>query len=185
MGLGILAVSFYLLYVVYFASKGQAYNALWVCHLGCLLIGIGLLAKNKMINSAGLIWISAGIPLWILNFLSGAEPPVVSFLTHCGGFFLGLSGVFILGIKRRVWVFATTGMILYSACTRFFTPPSQNINLAYSIWPGWEKYFLSFPLFISAVLFYCFSIALLAEKFFLFLHFQKFDFLRKKMFFNR
>src|ERR1039457_1798426 len=102
-GGGILALLFYLLYVIHYVPTARAYNIVWPCHIGCLLVGVGLLLRKAVLNSIGLIWVTLGIPLWILNLISGSQSLVYSFLTHWGGFLLGLLGVYLLGIRKGSW----------------------------------------------------------------------------------
>jgi hypothetical protein len=39
------------------------------------------------------------------------------------------------------WLYALTWFLLLQQVTRLFTPPELNINLAHSIYPGWEGLF--------------------------------------------
>jgi hypothetical protein len=167
-GGGILAVLFYLLYVIHYVAVGRAYNIVWTCHIGCLLVGVGLLSRKDVLNSIGLIWVTLGIPLWILNLISGSQSLVYSFLTHWGGFFLGLLGVYLLGIRKGSWWKAILAIALFAPPTHFLTPPAENVNLVHSIWPGWENVFGTFPLFLLAVLLYCSAVAFGLERILLF-----------------
>src|ERR1039457_4659289 len=167
-GGGILAVLFYLLYVIHYVAIGRAYNIVWTCHIGCLLVGVGLLLRKAVLNSIGLIWVTLGIPLWILNLISGSQSLVYSFLTHWGGFLLGLLGVYLLGIRKGSWWKTILAIALFAPLTHFLTPPAENINLMHSIWAGWENVFRTFPLFLAAVLLYCSAVAVALERILLF-----------------
>ena len=58
--LGLLAILFFLQYAIYSYSKGILSNALWVCHIGCLLVGLGLLSGISKINAVGFFLLVVG-----------------------------------------------------------------------------------------------------------------------------
>jgi hypothetical protein len=54
---------------------------------------------------------------------------------------VGVLGVRTLGWPQRTWLFATLGTFSLQQLSRFVTPPAANVNLAFSVYAGWERYF--------------------------------------------
>jgi hypothetical protein len=160
---GSLSILFYILYVAYYASHNKLYNMVWVCHVGSLLVGLGLVFRKPLLNATGFFWVSIGIPLWVYNLTSGSSSVIYSYLTHWGGLINGLLGIYIMGIPKRSYIYSAIALSVFACATRFITPPGENINLIHSIWPGWETVFPSFPVFLAIIFFYCIIVFFLIE----------------------
>lgn len=157
--LGLLAISFYFVYTGYSYSKGTLSNALWVCHIGCLLVGLGLLSGIPQINASGFFLLVVGNFGWALYLLAGGELILPSTLTHIGGILIGVYGVYKLGIPKFTFLYAILGFALLQILARLTTGSSENVNLAFRIQEGWENYFhshLAYLVFIYALLTFSF-----------------------------
>ena len=44
-------------------------------------------------------------------------------------------------MNRRAWIPALVYAFAVQQICRWFTPPDQNVNVAFSIFPGWESIF--------------------------------------------
>ncbi|MCP4133722.1 MAG: hypothetical protein GY754_22325 [bacterium] len=157
---GISAIVFYGIHAGYLIMNSQAYHVLWICHLGCLLVGIGVLTQNRYVNAIGFMWLVFGVPIWGINIAATGKFMTTSTLTHCGGIIIGLGGIGGSGMLRRSWILAVLGMIGMGVLCRIITPAEANVNLAFAVWQGWEKYFPSHFWFVlmlildSLILFY-------------------------------
>lgn len=172
--LGIAAVIFYILYSCYYIADHKPYNMVWVCHIGCLLVGIGLITGSAVINAAGFFWICIGIPLWVINLFAGLHSVVFSYLTHWGGFICGAAGIMILGMPRYAWIRAGAMLAVFVPLTKFITPAYENVNLIHRIWDGWENFYPSFAVYLLAAFSYCLIIFFLIEKLYRIVHVKRF-----------
>ena len=150
--LGSLAVLFYAAHTAYHAHNHEAFNMLWACHLGCLLVGLGLLLARPLLFSTGFMWLTLGVPLWIFTLLGGEEFIVTSALTHAGGLTVALAGFRYLPIARGAWISGVSGLFLVAVLSRFTTPAAANVNLAHRVYDGWEQTFPSHTLYAAMFL---------------------------------
>ena len=82
-----------------------------------------------------------GAPLWFFDLLRGSEFLPTSLGTHVIGLAIGLYGVRVLGIERGTWWKASAFTVMLIVLSRMATPPASNVNLAFAIPPGMDRYF--------------------------------------------
>jgi len=141
--LGLLGILFYVVHAAQLIGRGETADLLWACLLGSLGVGFGMLLLRPLLNGIGFLWLGVGVFFWILYLAGGGELLVTSPLTHVGGLLLGWVGIRRLGLPRQLWWKASVPLALVHVLSRFLTPPQANVNLAFSIHPGWEPYFPS------------------------------------------
>lgn len=150
--LGLAAVAFYLTHAVDSILRRQPDNLLWVCNLGTLAVGIGLLFGSPNLNAIGTYWLVVGLPLWTYDLVKGGEFLWTSMLTHGGGLVVGFIGLRKLGLPSGGWWKATAALGALNLVCRVATPPKQNINLAHAPYPGWETTFPSHLVYLVSLL---------------------------------
>jgi hypothetical protein len=151
-GLGSLALLFYLVHALYWILEGAASNAIWACHLGALLISTGWLILIPALNAVGTLWLGLGNLLWISDLLAGATFYPTSALTHLGGIAVGIWGVAEMGIPKRSWLRAALGLIPLWLATRWLSDPGENVNMAFRVYSGWEGRFPHYWIFLALLL---------------------------------
>ena len=153
-GWGALACAFYAIHGSFHLTRGHPEELLWACHLGALWVGIGLLIRRPAFHAIGFLWLCVGSVLWGVYLASGGEFIPTSLLTHVGGLVVGGLAVLFLGLPRHSWWRAILAFLVLQQLCRFATPAHANINLAHSVWPGWETIFpsyLGYQVFLLAV----------------------------------
>ncbi len=128
---GLLAIGFLAIHSAAHVARGTPEDAIWVCHASNLFIGIGLLSRNSTLNAVGLLILTVGVPLWLVDLATGGDFLATSLLTHLGGLLVAVFGAQRLGLPRRVWfktLIAATALIIASI---WWTPPGANVNLAF------------------------------------------------------
>ncbi len=146
-GLGILALCFFGAHATIHLLHGRWYDILWTCTLSNAVLGLGLLSRRAISVAVGATWLVMGNLTWLADLLTGGDFFVTSVLTHFGGLTIGILGARILGWPRRTWIWATLGMLGMQLMARLVTPPLANVNLAFSIYTGWERYYPSYRAF--------------------------------------
>lgn len=146
---------------------GIPHNLLWICHIACLMTGVGLLLRSAALAQAGLLLLVLGNPMWIGSLLTGGEFYPTSVLTHLGGLVFGWCGLRSMMPKlpsvhwtaavastrkasrrlaastaswRQGWLFAVTIVAILLVISRGATPPELNVNLVFAPWcslPDW------------------------------------------------
>ena len=143
--LGAIAVASYGIHAAVHLSRGEPQDLLWACHIAALLVGIGLWCRWPTVNAVGLLWSCFGTPLWILDLATGGEWIPTAVLTHVGALVIGIVGVRRLGLPRGAAIKATAAFVPLWALTRVVTPPWANVNVAFSVYQGWQTWFASYP----------------------------------------
>ena len=65
--LGVLALTCYAVHSGFHLLRGTGAHALWLCNLGALLVGIGLVLGRPRLTAAGTLWLAVGTPLWLFG----------------------------------------------------------------------------------------------------------------------
>jgi hypothetical protein len=156
---GALALVFYAIHaIVYYAFIARMpEGALWACHVGCAVVGIGCLSRRSLVVSVGTLWLVYGSAVWLIDLASGSNLIPTSLCTHVGGVLVAAYAVRTLGWTRGASLVATVALFALLGVTRLVTPPRSNINLVFSVTPGWEQRFPRYStyflfLFVTAFL---------------------------------
>lgn len=121
------------------------YNLFWLCNISTLLAGVALLFGLPQIALIGATFMVIGFTCWFLNVVvNGTFNDTISYVTHfsfaCAAVYL----FFRIRAGHYLWLGCFCWYIIAQVLSRLFTPPEYNINLAFSIWPGWEGLFTNF-----------------------------------------
>lgn len=146
--LGLVAALFYAVHAGWHVAHGRPEDTVWACHLAALAVGGGLMARAPALCGIGVLWLSLGVPLWIIDLAGGGEFIVTSPLTHLGGLAIGLWGIRRLGMPRGLWWKAVAALLTLVGLSRLATPAASNVNLSYHVPPGWESIFPHHGLYI-------------------------------------
>lgn len=149
--LGVVAFACYGAHATFHLLHHRPHDLLWACHISALWIGLGFCSRAPLFNAIGVCWLSLGVPLWIVDLATGGELFPTSFLTHVGGAILGVIFVRRHGFPAGAWWKAVVALMLLFAITRAVTPAEANVNLAFSVHPGWQRLFPSYPRYFAAL----------------------------------
>lgn len=137
------ALVFYAIHGGQHLVRGHPEDLLWACHLGAVLVGVGLLIRSATLNAVGFLWLCMGTTLWVIDLAGGGEFIPTSLLTHVGGLAVGGVGVVGLGMPRHAWWKAILAFLILQQLSRWLTPAETNVNLAFRVASGWEDVFAS------------------------------------------
>ena len=141
---GWLAIAFYAIHGGRHLATGHPADALWACHLGALLVGVGWLRSSSLVNAIGCLWLAMGNVLWGIDLAAGGEFLLTSLLTHLGGLVLGAVGIVRLGMPRLAWLWSIASFLALQLVCRWTTPLELNVNLSHVVPAGWETRFPSY-----------------------------------------
>ena len=123
--------------------NGRPEETLWMCHLGAALVGIGLLGSSMTVSGIGTLFLCVGTPLWVMYLAGGGEFYPTSCFPHLGGLAIGLYAIRRWGLPSGTWWKAVVALVVLILLSRLVTPQRANVNVAFAIYPGWEKVFPS------------------------------------------
>ncbi len=141
---GWVSLAIWAIHGVHSLWRHEPYNIFWACNVSCLLIGIGLLKKVPLAHAVGLLWLTTGIPFWLVDIATGGEFIVTSFLTHIGGFVCAVAVLSERPFEKGSWWKGFLLWISFQLVCRALTPEKDNVNLVWAVWPGWEGVFPTF-----------------------------------------
>ena len=141
---GILPLALFIARFAELYGKGETPHILWVCHISNLLIAIGLFLGNMELIRVSVLWLIIGAPLWPIDVIRTGVLDITSVGTHYVGLVIGLLAMRGRGMGKYSWLYALIWFLLLQQLARMFTPPELNVNIAHSIYPGWEQFFSAY-----------------------------------------
>ena len=153
--LGGVALACFVAHAAWHVARGEAHDLLWTCNCACLVVAVGALAAARTVVAVGLLWLSFGVPMWILDLTRGGSLVPTSVLTHVGGLLVAVLVLRRLGWPepgpwwRGVWWKAVLALLALVAVSRVATPPAANVHLAFAVYHGWERTFPSYGSYLA------------------------------------
>jgi hypothetical protein len=147
--LGVLGLLCYGIHAGFHVARGHAVDALWACHVATLLSAAGAFTQRARLAAVAVLWLAFGNAVWLVDLSTGGEFFPTSLLTHVGGLAIGLLVLRRLGWPASSWWPAALGFLALLLLTRLLTPRADNVNLAFSVSPGWEALFPSYPVYLA------------------------------------
>ena len=149
---GFVALGCYAIHAGFHLLNGRPAELLWMCHLGAVIVGVGLLRSSATLNGIGALFLCLGAPLWVMYLAGGGDFYPTSCFPHIGGLAIGLYGIRHLGLRAGTWWRAVLSLISLILFCRMVTPPSANVNVAFAVYPGVEKMFPSHPIYLATMM---------------------------------
>jgi len=162
--LGSIAIAGYAIHAGVHLTRGEPQDLLWACHIAALLVGFGLVFRSPTLNAIGLLWSCFGTPMWLLDLAVGGEWIPTALLTHGAAMAFGIVGVRRLGLPRAAAPKAMASFVPLWAITRAVTPAPANVNVAFSVYQGWQQWFTSYPPYFVMLLAVAFVTFMVAEQ---------------------
>ena len=141
---GRLLISCFALHLANCYWRGHWSDALWACHIATLSLGVGLLSGNATAAGIGALCLVVGAPLWLIDVSLGASLVSTSILTHAFGWAIALIYLLRRQSVPGLWWKTLFALGLLQACSRLATPPQQNVNAAFDVYPSVAPWFDSY-----------------------------------------
>lgn len=149
--LGLVSLIFYLAHGFNHVRLGSAEELLWACDVAALLVGVALIVGLPVVNGIGVMWLAFGFPAWAIDCLTGGDFIVTSILIHFGSLVIGLIGIRRIGLPAGTWWKALLAALALHLLCRWVTSPAANINIAHTMWRGWDRIFQSHWQYVAFV----------------------------------
>ena len=142
--MGVLPLVFFAVQTIHYWRFGGVGNLLWMCNLGNVLLGIGLLIDHRELIRAAAIWTIPGLGIWIVYVLVPSGFYFSTTLAHVGGFIVGMIALRRVRMDRTAWIYAFAWGLLTQIAARLLAPADLNVNVAHRVQDGWDKTFTSY-----------------------------------------
>jgi hypothetical protein len=142
--LGLLPLLFFLVQTIHYWRYGGMGNLLWMCNVGNVLLGVGLLLGHRELIRAAAIWTIPGLGVWIHYVLLASGFYFSTTLAHVGGIIVGLVALRRVRMDKLAWLYAFGWYLLTQLAARLFSSSQLNVNVAHRIQTGWETVFSSY-----------------------------------------
>jgi hypothetical protein len=142
--LGLVPLAIYLAHFRYNWSLGNPGNGLWMCHVSNLSLAFGLMLAQPVLIRLAVLWIIPGIPLWIMDMMRTGQMPAVTFFSHIGGLAVGLVALARVRGDRWAWLYGIGCYLVVQHLCRLVTRPELNVNVAHTMYYGWDRFFSSY-----------------------------------------
>lgn len=143
------------------------FNFLWICNLSAILCcSILMILPARLMHARSIaftwflrtmaVWMIAGSLVWLLDdVFNSRDFDPLSYITHA--LYLLTAGIVLvrLRLSKWLWIQCLLWFWLCQILARLLGDPSENINLAFAIWPGWEVFFAAYWqywLFLSSMI---------------------------------
>jgi len=142
--LGLLPLAFFAVQTIHYWRFGGLGNLLWMCNLGNVLLGIGLLINHRELIRAAAIWTIPGLVVWIIYVLLPSGFYFSTTLAHLGGFTVGMIALHRVRMDRFAWLYAFAWFLLTQVAARLLSSAELNVNVAHRVQDGWTNTFTSY-----------------------------------------
>lgn len=119
-------------------------HMLWMCNIGNLLLAIGMFFRIDWLARLVSIWTIPGVVIWLQYVVSTGDIKISSVFAHLGGLIVALYTFYKIRSSKFVALHAIIWYLVLQQFCRMFTPPSYNLNVAFSIDGGWQNTFSSY-----------------------------------------
>ncbi len=153
--LGILPLLFFLAQAVHYWQIDQMGHLLWMCNVGNVMLGVGMLLSKPRLIRVAVIWSIPGLFIWwrfvATEWFGYATldwwAVTSSTLAHIGGIAIGLVVLRKVRLDRITWLYAFIWYLAVQFVSRIGTRPELNVNVSQQPYAGWETTFSSYLVF--------------------------------------
>lgn len=142
--MGLLPIAFFVVQTIHYWRFGGMGHLLWICNLGNVLLGIGLLVSHRELIRTAAIWTIPGLAIWIFYVLIPSGIYFSTTLAHVGGIIVGMIALSRVRMDRWAWAYAFAWGLLTQLVARLVAPAELNVNVAHRVQDGMEQTFTSY-----------------------------------------
>ncbi len=139
--------------LLFFGHVGHTYASggipqiLWVCNLSCLVMAIGIVARQPLLIWTAALWQLVGTPIWVADGLMTWNWQPHAWGVHFGCPLVGLVALRAMDAPTRRLPWAIGYFVLLQGLCRLSTPPELNVNAAHTVVPWMQSLTPNYPLF--------------------------------------
>jgi hypothetical protein len=138
--IGLLPLTIFLYRLGQYVDEGTPDWIMANCNVTLLMLSLGMLAWRREPIRVAAIWLTIGVPMWLIDAWVTQVLWIASILSHLGGWLLGLYALRHVRVTGRSWLPAAGWFFFWQIVTRLTTKPELNVNIAhtpYEFVKGW------------------------------------------------
>jgi hypothetical protein len=143
--LGLAPLAFFATYAGAAANGDRAGDALWMCHVANLVLGLGMILERPAWIRVAAAWIVLGIPLWVIDMATSGTICPFSTISHVGGLAVAIFALNRVRATRNEWIGGVALLVAMQLLARVATPEALNVNLAWRPYEGFERWPGGYP----------------------------------------
>ena len=128
---GLLPLLIFLYRLFQYIDEGTPDWIMANCNVTLLMLAAGMLAFRRLPIRVATIWLTIGVPMWLIDAWVTQVLWVASILSHLGGWLLGLFALRSVRVTGKSWLPAAIWFFALQLVTRLTTEPKLNVNIAH------------------------------------------------------
>ena len=154
--IGLLPLLIFLYRLFQYRAEGTPDWIMANCNVTLVMLALGMIAFRELPVRVAAIWLTIGVPMWLIDAWVTQVLWIASIVSHLGGWLLGLFALRHVRITGQSWLPAAGWFFLWQVVTRLTTRPELNVNIAhtpYEFTRGWfSSYWQFWPVCALVVL---------------------------------
>ena len=142
--IGLLPLLLFLYRLAQYFDEGTPDWIMANCNVTLVMLSLGMLACWRMPIRVATIWLTIGVPMWLIDAWVMQVLWIASVLSHVGGWLLGLFALRAVRVSGRSWLPAAGWFFAWQVVTRLTTDPSFNVNIAHAPYEFTKEWFASY-----------------------------------------
>jgi hypothetical protein len=102
------------------------------CNVTLVMLSFGMLLSRQLPTRVATIWLTIGVPMWLIDAWVTQVLWIASILSHLGGWLIGLFALRQVRVTGRSWLPAAGWFFCWQVVTRFTTQPALNVNISHA-----------------------------------------------------
>ncbi len=147
-GLQFLILFQHVLYTVFYLDSQYLF---FICYPANLLVAIGIFRKKPVFIGIGTQWSILAMPFVFLDYYISGEYEISGILFHLSGPLIGLLALQRYRLPKMTFLYTIGLGVIFQVLARLFTSKELNINIAFSVWRGWETIFTDYRMYLVLV----------------------------------
>ncbi len=101
--IGLVPLLIFLYRLAQYVDEGTPDWIMANCNVTLVMLALGMLARQRMAIRVSAIWLTIGVPLWLIDAWVTQVLWIASILSHLGGWLLGIYAVRHVRVTGRSW----------------------------------------------------------------------------------
>jgi len=148
---GGLQLAILLWHALYTALYMDPQYLFFICYPANLLVAVGIIGRYPVFIGIGTKWTILALPFVFLDYFITGDYEVSGILFHLSGPIIGIIALKTYRLPPYTFMGALCFGVVFQMLARQFTAESLNINIAFSVWRGWETMFPDYRIYIAIV----------------------------------